>query len=172
MFQWRGGTDHLKALRASVFWLNMGSSYLLLLLLPPRGEIHQHRSSLRWCSARGADSENDFLRFLCRWILVLNTGFIGASQVALVVKNSPASAGDLRYAGSVPGLGRSPGEGHGNPFQYSCLETSVERGAWWATLHGVAKSWMRVKRLNVHACEVYMVIFPLFCQGCGDAGAR
>ena len=89
-----------------------------------------------------------------------------------MVKNSPASAGDLRYAGSVPGLGRSPGEGHGNPFQYSCLETPVERGAWWATLHGVAKSWMRVKRLNVHACEVYMVIFPLFCQGCGDAGAR
>ena len=42
---------------------------------------------------------------------------------------------------SVPGLGRSPGEGNGNPFQYSCLENSMDRGAWWATVHGIAKNW-------------------------------
>ena len=50
--------------------------------------------------------------------------------MTLVVKNSPANAGDLRDVGSVPGSGRSPGEGHGNPLQYSCPENPVDRGAW------------------------------------------
>ena len=66
------------------------------------------------------------------------------SQVALVVKNLPANAGDLRDMGSIPGLGRSPGEGHGNPLQYSCLENPMDRGAWQATVHGVTKSWTRL----------------------------
>ena len=57
-----------------------------------------------------------------------------------VVKNPPASAGDIGDMGSIPGLGRSPGEGNGNPFQYSCLGNPMDRGAWWATFHGVAKS--------------------------------
>ena len=57
-----------------------------------------------------------------------------------VVKNPPASAGDVRHMGSVPGLGRSPGKGNGNPLQYSCLENSMDRGVWWATVHRVAKS--------------------------------
>ena len=52
-----------------------------------------------------------------------------ASQVALVVKNLPANAGVVRHTGSIPGLGRSPGEGHGNPLQYSCLENCTDRGA-------------------------------------------
>ena len=56
--------------------------------------------------------------------------------MAQTVKNPPAKAGD---PGSIPGLGTSPGEGHGNPFQYSCLENSMDRGAWWATVHGVAE---------------------------------
>ena len=64
-------------------------------------------------------------------------GFSGGS----VVKNPPANAGDIRDPGSIPGLGRSSGEGHGNPLQYSCLENPLDRGAWWATIHGVAKSW-------------------------------
>ena len=54
-----------------------------------------------------------------------------------VVKNPPAKAGD---AGLVPGSGRSPGEGNGNPLQYSCLRNPMDRGAWWATIHRVAKS--------------------------------
>ena len=62
-------------------------------------------------------------------------------QVALMVKNAHANAGDLRDASSIPGLGRSPGEGHGNPLQYSCLENPMDRGAWWATVHEVTKSW-------------------------------
>ena len=56
-----------------------------------------------------------------------------ASQVALMVKKPPANAGDIRDAGSIPGLGRSPGEGNGNPLQY-CLENPVDRGAWQATV--------------------------------------
>ena len=61
--------------------------------------------------------------------------------MALVVKNLLANAEDSRDMGSIPGWGRSPGGGHGNPLQYSCLENSLDRGAWWATVHGFTKSW-------------------------------
>ena len=57
-----------------------------------------------------------------------------------MVKNLLANAEDIRDVGSIPGSGRSPGEGNGNPLQYSCLENPADRGAWWATVHGVAKS--------------------------------
>ena len=67
-----------------------------------------------------------------------------ASQAALVAKNPPASAGDIRDVGSIPGSGRSPGGGQGNPLQYSCLENPMDRGAWWATVHGVTKSRIRL----------------------------
>jgi len=60
--------------------------------------------------------------------------------VALVAKNPPANAGDIRDLSLNPGLGRSPGEGNGNPLQYSCLENPMGRGIWWATVHRVAKS--------------------------------
>ena len=63
----------------------------------------------------------------------------------MVLKNSPANAGNIRDMGSIPGLGRSPGGGHGNPLQYSCLENPVDRGAWQATVYGVAKSQTRPK---------------------------
>ena len=63
-----------------------------------------------------------------------------ASQVALVVKNLLANAGDIREAGSIPGLGRSPAGGNGNLFQYSSLENSMDRGAWWATVHRVTQN--------------------------------
>ena len=56
--------------------------------------------------------------------------YFSVSQVVLVVKNPPANAGDIRDAGSIPGLGRFPGEGHGNPLQYSCLENYMDRRAW------------------------------------------
>ena len=62
-----------------------------------------------------------------------------ASQVALVVKNPPASMGDIKDVGSIPGLGRYPGRGHSNPLQYSCLEIPMDRGAWQATVHGIAE---------------------------------
>ena len=65
-----------------------------------------------------------------------------------MVKNSPGNEGDIRVMGSVPGSGRSPGGGHGNPLQYSCLENPMNRGAWWATVHRVTKSRARLKQLS------------------------
>ena len=62
------------------------------------------------------------------------------SQVALVVKYMPANAGDISDVGSVPGSGRSPGGGHGNPLLYSCLENPMNRRAWWATVHRIKMS--------------------------------
>ena len=62
--------------------------------------------------------------------------------------NPPASAGDVRDMGLIPGLGRSPGGRHGNLLQYSCLENPRDRGAWWATVHSVAKSWTRLNQLS------------------------
>ena len=63
-------------------------------------------------------------------------GFPGGS----VVKNLPANAGDIKDSGFIPGSGRSRGGRHGSPLQYSCLENPMDRGAWWAAVHGVAKS--------------------------------
>ena len=67
-----------------------------------------------------------------------------------MVKNLPANAGDIRDMGSIPGSGSSTGGGHGNPPQYSCLENPMDRGAWWATVHSVSKSQIRLKKLSAH----------------------
>ena len=64
---------------------------------------------------------------------------MGASQLMLVVKNTPATAGDIRDAGLIPESGRSPGGEHGNPLQYSCLENPINRAAWQATVHRFTK---------------------------------
>ena len=89
-----------------------------------------------------------------------------ASQVTLAVKKLPANAEDERVAGSVPGLGRPPGGGHGKPLQCSYLENPMDRRAWWATVHSisksqdtgsrrrtVSKSWTRLKWLSMHTQE-------------------
>ena len=73
--------------------------------------------------------------------------------MALVVKNPSTNAGDLKDVGLIPGPGRSPGEGHGNPLQHSCLESPLDRGAWWATVHRLAKSWTRLKQLSRQAAS-------------------
>ena len=72
-----------------------------------------------------------------------------------IVKNLPASAGDVRDMGSISGLEGSPGGGRGNPLQYSCLENPTDRGAWWATVHGIAKSRTLLKQL---ACMNFQLI--------------
>ena len=72
--------------------------------------------------------------FIKDYIVLL--GFRGGASV----KNPPANAGDIRDVGLIPGLGRSPGGGHGNPLQYSCLKNPMDRGGWWAMAHRVAKS--------------------------------
>ena len=68
-------------------------------------------------------------------------------QVALVINNLSANAGDIRDAGLIPGTGRSPGKGNGNPLQYSCLGNLMDIGAWWATVHRIANSQTQSKRL-------------------------
>ena len=73
-------------------------------------------------------------------------------EVMLVVKNPPANAGDIRDRCSIPGLGRSPGEGNGNLLQYSYLENLMDRGAWRATVHRVSKNQTRLKWLSMHSC--------------------
>ena len=83
-----------------------------------------------WARERGVIANEDGLSF---WgdgnVLELDRGADWASQVALVIKNLPANAGDVRDMGSISGLGRSPGGGHGNPSQYACLENPLDRGA-------------------------------------------
>ena len=79
-------------------------------------------------------------------LMTITKGF----SVGLVVKNLPAIAGDIRGACSIPGLGRFPGRGHNNSLQYFCLENPMDRVAWWATVHGVAKSWTQLKQLSTH----------------------
>ena len=76
--------------------------------------------------------------------------FFDHGQVVLVVKNLPADAVDVRDAGSVPGPGRCPGGGQGNPLQYSFLENPMHRGTWQATVHGVPKSQTQLKQLSTH----------------------
>ena len=78
--------------------------------------------------------------------------FIGASQVALLVKNLPANTEDVGDVGSTPGLGRCPGEGHGNPLQYSCLE----RGLWLATVHGITE-WDTTETILICWYSVYIL---------------
>ena len=125
------------------------------------------------CSARQGISSFQLLSFLCipvfkeifltcQWRLfsqlacsywyLANSGIIHplSSQVALVVKNTPANAGDVGDAGSIPGSGRSPGEGNGNLLQYSCWRIPMDRGAWQATVHRVTKSWTWLKWLSMH----------------------
>ena len=75
------------------------------------------------------------------WVILM------ASHMALVVKNPPANAGDIRAAGSIPGLGRSPGGGNGNPLPYSCLGNPMDRGAWQAAAHRVTKNWTQLSNI-------------------------
>ena len=78
----------------------------------------------------------------------------GASPVVLVVKNLHANAEDIRDMGLISGLGGYPGGGHGNPVQYSCLESPMDRGAWRATIYRITKSWTRLKWLSTQARTV------------------
>ena len=104
--------------------------------------------------------KSDLLSLLihwCLWTILWNKIFTWAlqdtraSQVEVVVKNPPTNAGDIRDMGSILGSGRSPGGGHGNPFQYSCLQNPMDRGAWQATVQRVAQSQTWLKQLSMHA---------------------
>ena len=94
-------------------------------------------------------SSNVVMNILIHYFWVLMQVCL-ASQVVLLVKNPSANAGDVRDAGSSPGLGRSPGGGPGKQLQYSCLENPMDRGAWRATIHGITKSQTWLKQLSMH----------------------
>ena len=95
-----------------------------------------------------------------------------ASQEVLTVKNPPANAEDMTDTSSIPGSGRSPGEGHGNPLQYFCLENSMDRGTWQASVYGVSQSWTQLKQLSTYAWsipttekeEAYLSFLPSKCN--------
>ena len=67
-------------------------------------------------------------------------------------KEPACQAGDVRDTGLIPGLGRAPGGGHGNPLQYSCLDNLTNRRVWWATVYWVTKSWTPLKHLSMYTC--------------------
>ena len=86
-----------------------------------------------------------------------------------MVKNPPANAGDIRGTGSISGSGRSPGGEHGNPLQYSCMGNPRDTGTWQATVHRVAKSRTRLKRLNTdtqYLIHLFLHIAPKFHNCC------
>ena len=92
------------------------------------------------------------------FLSMLRRGFPGVS----VVKNLPTDARDARHTVLIPESGRSPGEGNDNPLQYSCLENFMDKGAWWATVHGVTKIWARLSDLT------FTFHFSLSCTGEGN----
>ena len=94
-------------------------------------------------------------------IAMYNSGLPGGS----VGKEPACNAGDGRDTGSIPGSGRSPGGGHGNPLQYPSLENPMDRGAWQATVHVVTKSQTQLKRLSVDARQtVYISMLNFYLQ--------
>ena len=74
----------------------------------------------------------------------ISSPMIRASQLVVVVKSLPVNTGDIKDVGLIPGSGRSPGGGHGNPLQYSCLENPMDRAAYQAAVHKVTKSWTQM----------------------------
>ena len=95
-------------------------------------------------------SRRSFQSRVRTWVSYTGRQILCHLSHTLVVKNLPVNPGDIRDEGSVPGLGRFPGGGHGNPPQYSYLENSKDRGVWHTTVHRVAKSWTLLKQLSMH----------------------
>ena len=87
------------------------------------------------------------------------TRYLKYKTGALVVKNPPDKAGDAGDVCLIPGSGKSPEGGHGNPLQYSCLDNPTDRGTWWSTVHRVPKSWTRLKRLSTHTHILWSIPF-------------
>ena len=115
----------------------------------------------RWGNGPSCDaymSSVHYFNIPLRTPVVCSTGTNNwASQVALALKNPPSDAGNIEDISLKPGLGRSPEDGHGNPPQHSCLENPMNRGAWWATVHRVTKSWTRLKQLSMHTITIISI---------------
>ena len=131
------------------------SPYPWVSLTPPTSYqlIGSEEHVTKWDSIVGLS-----LILLGMWSLLYFKIAVWGSQVTLVVKNPSANAEDARDAGWIPGSGRSPGGGHGNPLQYSCLENPTDRGVWWATAYRVEKSQTWLNQLCTHARLLYRMI--------------
>ena len=130
-------------------FLNLLMSWLshLLLLQNSSWSAVLESSTLCWSVWESASVNRRWVlqgkdHILFIFVPVRYRNFPGGSTV----KNLPANEGDVGDLGPVPGLGRSPGGGHGHPLQFSCLENPKDRGAWWAMAHGVAKSRTRLRK--------------------------
>ena len=97
------------------------------------------------------------------WLIYSSPSRLGASQVELVIKNLLINAGDIGDSGSIPGLERFPGGGHGNPLRYSCLENPMDRESWWTTVHKVSQSKTSLKQLSMHAPDCRSFRVESFC---------
>ena len=127
------------------------SIWLMALTLWPR-HLPPAGTSVTSCKKTSRSSRSASTAESSTVLIWLRYSKCWASQVALAAKNLSAKAGDIRD--SIPGLGRSPGGRHGNPLQYSCLQNPMDRGAWWATVHGVTKSQTGLKQLSMHAWQM------------------
>ena len=147
---WNG---RLKLQGAGGTWFGVDLEYLWLL--------SDFASSLAGESTAQDDPELYFFIHgsLPHWLCLLTEKENCTIQVVLMVKNLPANAGDIRDTGSIPGLDRFPGGGLGNALQYSCLENPMDRGAWQATVRGVAKSWTRPKGLCMHMQKLRIMFY-------------
>ena len=143
----------------SHFTVLCGAEFLWLWLKPPQRVLLDKAFVLQQIQMLVKSNSFQIMNWKCRYTggapLGVSASYIHwASQVVLAVKNLPASPGDVRDAGSILGSGRSPGGGHGNPLQYSCLENPVDRGAWRATVYRVSKSrthdWSNLAATYIH----------------------
>ena len=140
----RGSSNPSACWALCVTWIN----------IMPQLELYNYFSSeyRHYCDEQSTNSfwSSTNLRDVFYYLSIfLNQGVLKnlVFQVVLGVKNLPANAGDVKDTGPIPGLGRSPGGGRGNPLQYSCLENPMDRGPWWATVHRV-QSRTRLKGLG------------------------
>ena len=106
--------------------------------------------------------------WLCHCFILYSTLYVGFPGDS-VVKNLPAKAGDAGDTGLIPGWGRSPGGENGNPLQHPCLESRMDRGTWRVTVHGVAKSWMRLNTAPYvyHCSNLFIYLFA--CSAFSEA---
>ena len=133
-----------------IYWLHQAFIAACRILVPqPRIEP--------WPPALGAHSLKHLVTREIPRVDTFKPPYLWASQVALVVKNLSDNAGDTRDTRSISGLGRSPEKGNGNLLQYSCRKNPMDRGACWATVHGVSKSWTQSRT----QLSIWAYLYPL-----------
>ena len=138
------------------------------LWLPPCSSLLVVGPTQQACLAAVQRGVQQAFAGVTRGALVLTVVLVVLEEISLVAQTAKVSACSAGDPGSIPGSGRSPGEGNGNPLQYSCLGNPMDRGAWWATVRGVAKSRTRLSNFT-HSGGTWRLASPE--AGKGDSGA-